>query len=666
MATDFFERQSTARRNTRWLMIVFSLSVVAIVVTTFIVTTLAVSGRSEVHDQFDQFGRPARYRPGPGPFPWHIPIGASLASLALIAGGSMFKIAQLSSGGTGVAERMGGRRVYPNTTDPVERRLLNVVEEMALASGVPVPPVYMLTEERGINAFAAGFSPSDAVVAVTRGTAQQLTRDQLQGVVAHEFSHILNGDMRLNLRMIGILFGILLLGLVGRQLFFFAGRTGAYGGGDRRRGDNVIYLVLIGLALMILGFLGSFLGNLIKAAVSRQREFLADASAVQFTRNPEGIGGALKRIGSAIFGSRIENPRAAEVSHMYFANGVSGGIAGLLATHPPLPARIRAIEPSWDGKFPPPLPEDAVAGLSGDEVSGLVGGDADMLRKSVPVEVVRRAADQVGDPTEAHREYAAELVAAMPQEVVDNAHDPYGARAVIFASLMDQNPQVRAAQLAALQSATEPPVFELTQKLLPLVDSLDPRAQLPLVDMTLPALRALSPSQYQAFTKCFIQLVKADERLSLFEWTLHRILLRHLRPQFEPVRDPQIQYYGLQKLGQPCSVLLSTLARASQCDDRFAFDTGARELSDVSLEFLPADQCQLATLQQALEQLSHVAAKHRQRLVDACAACICADEEVQVEEAELLRAVCDMLDCPMPPLLPGQHVSRQAFAHSQS
>jgi uncharacterized tellurite resistance protein B-like protein len=254
----------------------------------------------------------------------------------------------------------------------------------------------------------------------------------------------------------------------------------------------------------------------------------------------------------------------------------------------------------------------------------------------------------------------------MPQPVVDSAHDPYGARAVIYASLMDQNPQVRAAQMAALQAAAEPHVVELTQQLLPMVDALDPRAQLPLVDMTLPALRAMSPTQYQEFTKCFVDLVRADQRLSLFEWTLHRVLLRHLRPQFEPVRDPKVQYYGLQQLGQPCSVLLSSLAHASQGDDQTAFDAGAREIPEVPLQLLSRDQCQLATLQEALEQLSHVAPKHRQRLVDACAACICADAEVQIEEAELLRAVCDMLDCPMPPLLPGQHVSRRLFAQTQN
>jgi Zn-dependent protease with chaperone function/uncharacterized tellurite resistance protein B-like protein len=646
MATDFFERQSTARRNTKWLIWAFSLSVIGILVTTFVVTTMAV-GASE--------GGPQGFSPG-GNFPWQIPGGATVAALALIAGGSLFKIAQLAGGGTTVAERLGGRRVYPNSLEPNERRLLNVVEEMALASGVPVPPVFMMHGEEGINAFAAGFSPSDAVIGVTRGCVEQLSRDQLQGVIAHEFSHILNGDMRLNLRMIGILHGILLLGLVGRELLRIASYSG---GGSRKRNDAVLYLLLVGLVMMVLGFLGMFLGNLIKAAISRQREFLADASAVQFTRNPEGIAGALKRIGAAVFGSRLNNPRAAEASHMYFAEG----IRGLFATHPPLAERIRRLDPQWDGKLPKPLARGAIAGLSGEEAAGLVGEEVALFRPNVPVEVVRRAAEQVGHPTEIHRRYAAELVAAMPQLVVNAAHDPYGARAVIFASLLDVDPSIRAVQLDALRQLTQPDVYELTLKLIPAVDQLDVRAYLPLVDMTLPALRALSPTQYQQFTKCFIKLVQADNRLGLFEWTLHQILLRHLRPQFERVRPPQIVYYGLQQLGGPCSVLLSTLARASQCDDKFAFENGARLLSEVPLEFLSAEACRLSELQAALERLTQVVAKQRGRLVDAAAAAICADSEVRVEEAELLRGICDMLDCPMPPLLPGQRViAREAVS----
>lgn len=644
MATDFFERQSVARRNTKWLVAMFVLAVIGIVGTTFVVTAIGIGASS-------------------GEVPVELPIAASVGALVIISGGTLYKVAQLAGGGSVVAEQLGGRRLFPNTNDPVERRLLNVVEEMALASGVPVPAVYLLREEQGINAFAAGFSPSDAVVGVTRGCAEQLTRDQLQGVIAHEFSHILNGDMRLNLRLIGVLHGILLMGLVGRELLRFAGHSGGRRS-DSKRGGGAAYLLLIGLAFMLLGFLGLLFGNLIKAAVSRQREYLADASAVQFTRNPAGIAGALKRIGAAVFGSKLESPSAAEASHMYFASGVSS----LFATHPPLDDRIRRLDPQWNGEFPPALPAGAVAELESEAVAGFAGetpGDGvDVYGKPVPVQVVRHAVDQVANPTETHREYARELLAAMPRVVVDAAHEPYGARAVIYASLLDRDADVRAAQLRALEQLAEPPVFEQTLRLAPAVNQLDARARLPLVDMTLPALRAFSPAQYQQFSRCFVQLVEADQRLGLFEWTLHQILLRHLRPQFEPVKPKPIKYYGLQRLAHECSVLLSALARASQHDDDVAFAAGQHHLGDVAVRLLPGDRTSLDALRAALGELAQAAPKLRQRLVDACAACICADAAVNVEEAELLRAICDMLDCPMPPLLPGQPVRAEQFTHA--
>src|SRR4051812_24918330 len=473
MATDFFQRQSDARRNTKWLVVMFTLAVIGIVGTTMFATAIATGAMQERNAwQGNHFAR--------RPFPWQPTLFSGVAALGLIAGGSLFKIAQLSGGGTVVAERLGGRRVYPNTTDPTERRLLNVVEEMALASGVPVPAVFLLGEEMGINAFAAGHTPSDCVIGVTRGCAQQLTRDQLQGVVAHEFSHILNGDMRLDLRLMGVLYGILLMGLTGRELL----RWGAYGGGrssDSRRDNGGLYLLAIGLTFMVVGFLGMLFGNLIKAAVSRQREFLADASAVQFTRNPGGIAGALKRIGAAVFGSKLISPRAAEASHMYFAEGVTS----LFATHPPLNIRIRAIDPDWDGKFPPPLPTDAVVGVEAAGAEGFIEGVAsaaavDVYDTPVPVPTVQHAARQVASPTEVHRTYVQQLLAAMPQPLVDAAHEPYGARALIFALLLDDNADVRAAQLAALQNAAEPNVFELTLRLVPAVQQLDVQGQLPL------------------------------------------------------------------------------------------------------------------------------------------------------------------------------------------
>ena len=645
MATDFFERQAVARRNTKWLVVMFLFAVIAIVGTTFVGTAIAL-GAADGHGQFR--------------IEW--PLLAIAVALGIIIIGSLYKTAQLAGGGTVVAERLGGRRIFPNTIDLVERRVLNVVEEMALASGVPVPPVFMLCEEQGINAFAAGYSPSDAVVGITRGCAQQLSRDQLQGVVAHEFSHILNGDMRLNLRLIGVLHGILLMGLLGREVLRIASWSG---GGRSRRNDSAAYLMVLGLIFMVLGFVGLFIGNLIKAAASRQREYLADASAVQFTRNPEGISGALKRIGAAVFGSKLTSPKAAEASHMYFAEGIST----LFASHPPLHDRISRIDPQWDGKYPPALPADAVVGFGGAGAERICGRRAreavaspDIYDQPVPVAVVRHAADQVGHPTELHREYVRELIAAIPPAVVDAAHEPYGARALIFATLLDQDADVRAAQLRALEKATDANVYELTLKLVPAVNQLDVRAFLPLVDMTLPALRALSPAQYQEFSRCFLLLVQADQRLGLFEWTLHQILLRHLRPQFETVRMPPIRYYGLQQLGRQLSVLLSTLAHASQHDDDAAFQAGVKLLPEAPVQFLPREACGVGQLDEALRELRHGTPKLRARLVDACAACICADRTVSVEEGELLRAVCDMLNCPMPPLLAGQDVSPALFA----
>jgi uncharacterized tellurite resistance protein B-like protein len=290
----------------------------------------------------------------------------------------------------------------------------------------------------------------------------------------------------------------------------------------------------------------------------------------------------------------------------------------------------------------------------------------DVYGQPVPLRAVQHAAKQVANPTGVHRAYVSQLLAAIPQQLLDAAHEPYGARALIFALLLDRDADVRAVQLKELEKATEPHVFELTLRLATAVNQLDVRGVLPLVDMTLPALRALSPAQYNEFTHSFVQLVEADHRLNLFEWTLHHVLLRHLRPQFEPVRTPQIAYYGLQRLADHCSVLLSALARVSQHDDDAAFEAGARQLPEVSLRLIPADDCSLNALDEALRELAQVAPKHRARLVNACAACICADAAVNVAEAELLRAVCDMLDCPMPPIVAGQDVSPSLLAERET
>ncbi len=648
MSTDFFQRQADSRRSTKWLIVMFTISVVCIVGGVFFATLGLLQADKYTHD-LGMYTHTFRADD------LAIPFGAGAATLALIGCGSLYKVVQLSGGGTTVAENLGGYRVPQNTTDPIERRLVNVVEEMALASGMPVPPIYLLKDEEGINAFAAGYSTSDAVVAVTRGTAEQLTREQLQGVVAHEFSHILNGDMRLNIRLIGVLHGILLMGLIGRILL----NTGARGGGNRRgKNDGGIYLLAAGLALMLLGLLGTLFGNIIKAAISRQREYLADASAVQFTRNPEGIAGALKRIGGAVFGSKLKAANAAELSHMYFGQGVWEGFTGLMATHPPLEKRIRLLDPQWDGKYlPSPKVSPALteSGLAAGFVGGLKGAD------EVPVEVVRHSAEQVGNPTERHRSYAAKLIESIPPAIIEAVREPYGARAVMFALLLDKRPQFRELQHQALQASIMPDVVALTRKLSPIVDKIDPRAYLPLVDLALPALRTMSKQQYVAFRGAFKKLVEADQEIALFEWSLYRIVLRHLRPQFETIKSSRTQYYSLTRLGREIGVLLSTLAHLDNTGPRVeaALRHAAALLPDVQVPLLAPQECTLAALQTALETLSTVAAQQRQRLIEAAAELICYDHDVSIKEAELFRGICDMLECPMPPLLPGQPLSKR-------
>ncbi|MCH2117222.1 MAG: M48 family metallopeptidase [Pirellulales bacterium] len=675
MSTNFFERQDTAHRHTGRLVLLFCLAVIAIVGGSSLVTYLAVD---YVESQNVAHG----YHNVSGLNKTAAALYVGIGSAVLIVLGTLFKIAQLTGGGSVIAEQLGGRLLHHNTSKGSEQQLLNVVEEMALASGVPVPPVYLLEGEDSINAFAAGYSPSDAVIGVTRGSVEKLSREQLQGVIAHEFSHILNGDMRLNIRLIGVLHGILLLGLMGEFLL----RTAAFSGSgrDKKDGGLGLVVVLVALAIFILGYVGMFMGSLIKAAVSRQREFLADASAVQFTRNPNGLAGALKRIGAKLQGSSIKHHHASQASHMFFAQGVNLYFASL-ATHPPLKQRIEAIDPAWDGQFPTitskttgptsapakkqtstaaavPTAAMAAAGVAAMSLSG----QQQSQTPGPAVADLAQASGQIGNPTVDHQRYAAQLIGSLPDELTTAAHEAYGARAVIYGLLLDKDPEIRDRQLQTLDQQASPDVVKLTHQLIGAIDALDAHTRLPLVDMTLPALRSMSTDQYRTFVTCFQALAAADEQLGFFEWILHHILLRHLKPQFERVRPARVVYYGLQRLGEPCSVLFSSLARVGHTDAQaaVAFAAAKEVLDDVPLQLLDSNDCNLAHLQNALEQLAQVAIKQKERLINGAAACIAADQEVSVREAELLRAISDTLDCHMPPLLPGQLIAPVTTADS--
>jgi hypothetical protein len=475
-----------------------------------------------------------------------------------------------------------------------------------------------------------------------------MSRDELQGVIAHEFSHILSGDMSLNIRLMGVIHGILMIGIIG----YFLLRSSMFAGRGRRGGrdNNAMVMLGAGLGLMLIGFLGTFFGNLIKASVSRQREFLADASAVQFTRNPDGISGALKKILGFDDGSTLQSPNAPESSHLFFSQGLRGGLQMLFATHPPLDERIRRLDPSFEGR-------------RGSEARG---GEARARPAAAAAATGFAAApegsalDQAGEPTVAHLAYAAALVRGLPPAVTAAVHEAYSARAVIYALLINRDPGPRKRQLEQLAHFGEAGIDRETRGLLPEIEGLDARARLPLIDMALPALRALSASQYEMFKTNVGALIAADEKIDVFEWTLQRVLLAHLRPHFERVPPPRVRYSSLAKLTPQCSVLLSTLARVgsrSQAELRAAFEQGASQLPGVEPDLLPPDRCDLTALDAALERLAQASPSCVQQLLTACAACIAADRKVTQAEGELLRAIADSLACPMPPLLPGQRLA---------
>ncbi|MCY3968696.1 MAG: M48 family metallopeptidase [Acidobacteria bacterium] len=640
MATDFFQQQDTARRGTARLVVLFALAVLAIVIAVELVlaATIGFLGRDP---ETNEINWAAAADP-------RLLILALGSTLLVVGGGSLYKIAQLRGGGRVVAEELGGRLVNGTTSDPVERRLLNVVEEMAIASGTSTPPVYMMDGEAGINAFAAGFAPQDAVVGVTRGAATTLDRDELQGVIAHEFSHILNGDMRLNIRLIGLLHGIFLIGMIG----YFILRMSFYTGGGRSRDNKgALPILALGAGLAIVGFAGTFFGNLIKAAVSRQREFLADSSAVQFTRHPGGIAGALKKIGGFVSGSKVENPNAPQASHMFFGRATSG-FSAMFSTHPPLAERIRRIDPSWDGEFAD-LPE------AGDRVPGTVGpsgaaGFAGAEAGASAGPSLANAVSQVGQPTPAHVEYAASLIDRLPELVVAAAHEPYGARAIVYALLLDRDPDPRRLQLAHLEEAADDGVYEETVRLAPLVERLDPAMRLPVLEIALPALRSLTSGQVERFQENLVALVEADDRLDLFEWSLQRILLRDLDAHFGRIGPGRVKHYSISGVHSPLAVLISVLAYVGDRNRQAAEHAFAEAWQALPLppeRLLPHEECTFDDLDAALVELDQAAPQLKKKVLEAAVVCINADREVTAEEAELLRAVSAWIGCPMPPII---------------
>lgn len=639
---DFFEHQDNARRKTVILTLYFILAVLFLIAGVY--TALVVAGLNFFSSSVTGFWNPSLF------------MLVALTVIFIVLIGSAFKTAALSKGGASVAEMLGGVPVDPNTSDPDQRRLLNVVEEMAIASGVPVPRVYLLDNETGINAFAAGHTTGDAVVAVTRGCMKELTRDELQGVIAHEFSHILNGDMRLNIRLMGIIAGILVIAVIGRIIVRGSSSGRSRSSGKKGGGGAII---LAGLIIMAVGYVGVFFGKLIKSAVSRQREFLADASSVQFTRNPSGIAGALKKIASYHIGSKISNLHAEEASHLFFGNGLAKPFMNLLATHPPIEERIRRIGPYYlqevmeQTEEAPPAYQESQAGISSLASQAACTPSGEGAEISFPPEMLASVA---GNPSADHLVFAGQIMSCMPPVAAKAVREPFGARAVIYCLLLDRDEDVRKAQLENLKEESDPAVIKETDSLATVIDTVGREYRLPLADLAIPALKLLSPAQYEIFRKNLKGLIEADKKISLFEYALQRMLLRHLDPAFKRVQAPPVRYNVVEQVQVECFMLLSVLAWRSDAGVPAAEDAFLRGIGELGIggrPSLPArEKCGLGSLDSSLQRLAMASPQVKKKVLKACIACTSADSLITVDEAEMLRLIADSLDCPIPPFIP--------------
>jgi len=646
---DFFEEQVVARKRTRRLVLLFTLAVIGVIAAVYILAMIFyglgasdTAGVKYMTGDYDDFGQRALALWNPGVFLF------ALGSTAAVVGlGSLYKIAQLRAGGPAVALGLGGRRVDPDSTKLEERRLLNVVEEMAIASGVPAPEVYVLDREPGINAFAAGNTTSDAVIGVTQGTLHLLRRDELQGVIAHEFSHILNGDSRINLRAIGLLHGIFLLALIGR--FLIRGSMHS----DKKEGGGV---AAIGVGLLAIGSIGVFFGRMIQSSISRQRELLADASAVQFTRDTDGLVGALKKIGGASSGSHLETPNADEASHIFFSDAVRRLrlFTGLFRTHPPLGDRIRKLEPNWDGEFPEVMLPRIADGLS--TPPGPPPGDVNAFAEAPTEEAVIQALEHIGSPRPEQITFARSLHAALPDLWIHAVHQVPMAQAMIFGLLLAQDEVLRGTELIRLADLTDAHTADLTLRFHSEAVERSSAEKIALVDMVLPTLRSLSLDEYERFREVVGSLMQSDRRIDLFEYTLSRMIRRHLARQFAGAGPTPLRFRSLRSLLRDSRVLIATLARVgsrTEEDAERAFRHGAQtlQLKEAAASILPPSECTLAAIDLALERYDAASPALKRGLMLACAATVMADDKVTDREAELIRAIGDALDCPVPPFV---------------
>ncbi|MDR3388044.1 MAG: M48 family metallopeptidase [Rudaea sp.] len=660
---NFFAQQERARTHTRRMLILFVLAVVCIIGAVDIVLMIAFGALG--HGRHQSFSAPS-----PQPL---IMFWTSAIVLAVIGLSTLYKVSSLRGGGGVVARQLGASLVPADTTDFAYRRLRNVVEEIAIASGVPVPEIYVLEDEPAINAFASGYTPADAAVTVTRGCMDKLTRDELQGVIAHEFSHVLNGDMRLNIRLMGVLFGILVIGILGRKVLEGTGRSRDSGGA-----------VAFGLAICAVGYIGVFFGRLIKAGISRQREYLADASAVQFTRQTLGISGALKKIGGLADGSKLASSGTEEVAHMLFGDGV--GYSALFATHPPLQKRILVLDPHFNpaefaaiaAAWSEPVQsgdgegaEVSISGFSPAQVAAIsepgqatAPGSRMAPAQDVPTSLphanaaiklnVAQATPQAAAPTQADIVNAGTIHAAMPESLRAAAYMAERAPQLVFALMLDDNGDVRAKQLGIVEKYYDAGVRAGVEELATQTPQLHPLQRLPLAQLAFPVLRRRPRPQLQGFLVALNQLVQADGKVAIEEYCLAKLIGVQVVDALDPSKARPNGAVKLPAVAAEIADVFAIVAEygsADPADAQRAYLLGMHEvLPDAIPAYAPPQEWTVA-LDRALPKLDLLAPAGKELLVRGLTQAIGADNVVTVAEAELLRTVCAAVHCPLPPMI---------------
>jgi Zn-dependent protease with chaperone function len=675
---NFFEHQEQAKRQSRRLFVVFAIAVIAIVLMVDLLVAFGIIYLGATQSNMAQFnflsGDWLQQNAG-------LMMASTFITSGFIGASSLYKTARLGLGGATVAKDMGGTLITADVRDPLRKRLYNVVEEMCIASGLPMPEVYVLEEEAAINAFAAGTQPSNAIVAVTRGALEQFDRDELQGVIAHEFSHILNGDMRINIRFMGVLFGILIISLIGRTLLR-SSRSARFSSSRNNNGASAI--VLMGGALAVIGYIGLTMGRLIKAAVSRQREFLADASAVEFTRQTDGIKMALMKIAAAKNSSVLQASDAEEVSHMLFSKG-QRNFANAFATHPPLPERLVALDPQFkEGdieKLAFDLAENAkrVAKKAEQELEreqkaseqaekdGGVGRALGGLGVLLPGAI----SDAVGNPVMEHIMYAEVLRQHMPQHLLDAAHDQdkdvlHLTLALLLhpeAAQYEKQLAILAKQMGADRAAKVREYFlEIQQK--------NDQFRLPLLDLAFPALKRRSREELQYLRDLIDKIIHTDNKIEPFEYALSRVLASHLADVWMPYAQGKAQKKPLQLQAaiQHLFAVVSLEGSHQNDTNEMAYQRGIKFFiehentnkllkhfnQDELLKYQDPDKNWISTLDQGLLNLDAMPLGIKRVIIEALAIVIGFDDEVSQTESELLRAICSTLHCPMPPILKTQ------------